>query len=926
MDFKISEGKYFWRCLLMLSVISLLNACGGGGSPPAAQPDNGGKKVDPNSPPVLSQLKIGGSPTTSVHQRDAYQFIPTIKNAKGSVSFSVSNKPQWATFNPGNGELSGTADVGVTQGIVISATDSAVTTSLPGFDLEVIASNNNKPNISSLPLTTVGENQHYRYHVAALDPDKEDSLTYHLRVAPRGMTIDATGLIEWTPFNGDRGSHPVAVEVLDNGNPAYAVAQEFTLSVNASINLPIPQAGWQLRYVDSEEQNNAAINAFDGDAKTMWHTQFTSKLPPPPHEIQINLGAAYDVSGFRYLPRQDTNQPSGRIAEYEFYTSMDGVNWGEPVAVGRFVNSGVEKEVLFPTVTASYVKVIAVRSVHASAVTSMAELNVLGALFSGNYAPKISIDLPLADITIGPGESLKFAATATDQANNSPLTVRWDFGEADFPASSLEDPGSIKFAVPGTFVIRANVMDAAGRVDTTPAQRIVKVQSRATIISPAKTSIHYVDSEDNTVENGAAANAIDANPATAWSTASLANESRLPHEIQVNLGSAYAVDSLRYTPPQATSGRIGQYRVFVSEDGNEWGDPVKMGSFRNDTSEQQIFFPPKLGQFVRVLARTDLNGGQRSAAAELRVEGSCVKPYVKLLQPTTRALFSATSLTLKSSVCLNPTLHAGFGIKYVVDGGIAGTVHDSPYTLATTLSNSEHVIEAYIVDAQGKAISGTSIYDKATSVGVGDYYVAFGDSITYGAGDDDATDNISRDGRNTEGGFTAILNDLLTSAMGKPHAVANEGVPGDLAADGVAHLATVLKRHSQAQFFLLLFGTNDSSGMNPVPSGVGIKPGDAGYTGSYKDFMQQMIDIIKFNGRQAYLAKVPAQTNATRNQRISAYNQVIDELVIANSIAITPPDFFTYFATRTGQFSDGIHPNGAGYKEMARLWLEALRR
>ncbi|HEY5765032.1 MAG TPA: discoidin domain-containing protein, partial [Candidatus Deferrimicrobiaceae bacterium] len=69
----------------------------------------------------------------------------------------------------------------------------------------------------------------------------------------------------------------------------------------------ISKTNWSLWYVDSEEidgVDGAAENAFDGSAETFWHTQFTGGDPPLPHEIQINLGGAYQVYGFRYLPRQ----------------------------------------------------------------------------------------------------------------------------------------------------------------------------------------------------------------------------------------------------------------------------------------------------------------------------------------------------------------------------------------------------------------------------------------------------------------------------------------------------------------------------------------------------------------------------------------------------------------------------------------------
>ena len=109
----------------------------------------------------------------------------------------------------------------------------------------------------------------------------------------------------------------------------------------------------------------------------MWHTQFAGTAPPPPHEIQINLGNVYDMSGFRYLPRQD-GVPNGRIGQYEFYVSSDGVNWGAAVATGSFANDATEKQVLFATKTGQYVRLRALTEINGLPYTSMAELNVLG--------------------------------------------------------------------------------------------------------------------------------------------------------------------------------------------------------------------------------------------------------------------------------------------------------------------------------------------------------------------------------------------------------------------------------------------------------------------------------------------------------------------------------------------------------------------
>ena len=108
----------------------------------------------------------------------------------------------------------------------------------------------------------------------------------------------------------------------------------------------------------------------------MWHTQWTV-FAPLPHEIQINLGAVYNVSGFLYLPRQD-GQSIGTIGQYEFYVSSDGVNWGTAVATGTFANNTQQKQVLFTTKTGQYVRLRALSEINGQPYTSMAELNVLG--------------------------------------------------------------------------------------------------------------------------------------------------------------------------------------------------------------------------------------------------------------------------------------------------------------------------------------------------------------------------------------------------------------------------------------------------------------------------------------------------------------------------------------------------------------------
>ena len=80
---------------------------------------------------------VSSTPATSVTAGNVYSFTPTATNA---TSFSISNKPAWATFDATTGSLTGTpnnTNVGTTVNIVISATNSTGTVSLAAFSITV---------------------------------------------------------------------------------------------------------------------------------------------------------------------------------------------------------------------------------------------------------------------------------------------------------------------------------------------------------------------------------------------------------------------------------------------------------------------------------------------------------------------------------------------------------------------------------------------------------------------------------------------------------------------------------------------------------------------------------------------------------------------------------------------------------------------
>ena len=143
---------------------------------------------------------------------------------------------------------------------------------------------------------------------------------------------------------------------------AFSNEVSVTLPTNTSGGNIIPQQQLRVVSVDSQEvvgEKGAATHVLDGNRATFWHTEWYQRTAALPHSLVLNLGARYQVDGFRYLPRQD-GSPNGTIAGYQFYVSDDGVTWGTAVAAGTLAANTTEKTVRFTAKTGRYVRLVAV--------------------------------------------------------------------------------------------------------------------------------------------------------------------------------------------------------------------------------------------------------------------------------------------------------------------------------------------------------------------------------------------------------------------------------------------------------------------------------------------------------------------------------------------------------------------------------------
>jgi len=158
--------------------------------------------------------------------------------------------------------------------------------------------------------------------------------------------------------------------------------------------------------------------------------------------------------------------------------------------------------------------------------------------------------------------------------------------------------------------------------------------------------------------------------------------------------------------------------------------------------------------------------------------------------------------------------------------------------------------------------------------------LAFGDSLTFGYG-------APRDKS-----YPSVLVDLLHVT------VINEGVSGELSAEGLARFPSVLERH-KPDILILCHGANDI-----------LRKKDLSQT---KANLNEMIRLAKDKGVYVLLVGVPTYDILNFNVA-SMYYDVAKE----NNIEIEDKSLKTIFDNEATLKSDKVHPNEQGYDVMAK--------
>jgi len=199
------------------------------------------KGPDNNAPTV------SGTPVTSVQVAQDYSFQPTAADADGdALTWSIQNKPSWATFSASSGSLSGTpasADAGNYSNIVLSVSDGKASVSLPAFGIAVLAGANNAPTITGTPATVATTGVAYTFQPTGADADN-DTLGYSIQNKPSWATFSSSsGRLSGTPSAAGTHSN-IVISVTDGKSTASLPAFSIAVSADSSsVNNPPTLSG-----------------------------------------------------------------------------------------------------------------------------------------------------------------------------------------------------------------------------------------------------------------------------------------------------------------------------------------------------------------------------------------------------------------------------------------------------------------------------------------------------------------------------------------------------------------------------------------------------------------------------------------------------------------------------------------------------------
>jgi hypothetical protein len=225
---------------------------------------------------------ISGTPVTTVVAATTYSFQPTAYDADGNaLTFSIANKPAWATFSSTTGLLRGTpsgSQAGTYSSISIKVSDGKWVATLPSFSITVTTpvTANNPPVITGSPVVSALAGQPYSFRASATDRDG-NPLKFSIQNKPGWATFDtSTGTLYGTPAETNVGNYSNVLISVSDGTatsslPAFTITVALPVTRSATLNWTPPTqnmdgspitnlGGYRVLYGSSPGQYSQALS------------------------------------------------------------------------------------------------------------------------------------------------------------------------------------------------------------------------------------------------------------------------------------------------------------------------------------------------------------------------------------------------------------------------------------------------------------------------------------------------------------------------------------------------------------------------------------------------------------------------------------------------------------------------------------------
>ncbi len=152
-----------------------------------------------------------------------------------------------------------------------------------------------------------------------------------------------------------------------------------------------------------------------------------------------------------------------------------------------------------------------------------------------------------------------------------------------------------------------------------PRETLAPDQIRALLREPPLSTYAKIVMFSSQATDHEAPNVIDGDPSTSWHSAWEDDEAEHPHELQIELQKETEIKGFLYTPRQdMTNGRVADFEIYLSDNGQDWGQPAAKGTLANTKEEQKIELQSsRTARFIRFVALSEVEGNPWASVAEL---------------------------------------------------------------------------------------------------------------------------------------------------------------------------------------------------------------------------------------------------------------------------------------------------------------------